>query len=104
MITLAERIAEAQRELALRRTCYPQEEPHMKSVTIRVGQRLIHWDGVSGSVDTNSRGASVYGPGEPFQVVWLDADGSIEDAEYLTLEQLEAAGVRRGRGVMPWAR
>jgi hypothetical protein len=73
-------------------------------LTIRVGQRLIRWDGARGYVDTNTKGTSVYGPGESFQVVWLDADGSIEDAESLTLEQFEYERVRRGRGVMPWAR
>jgi hypothetical protein len=72
--------------------------------TIRVGQRLIRWDGVRGYVDHNSKGTCISGPGEPFQVVWLDADGSIEDAEYLTLDQFETEGVRRGKGVMPWAR
>ena len=72
--------------------------------SIRVGQRLLNWDGVKGYVDTNGHGKSVYGPNEPFQVVWLDHDGSAEDAQYLTLEQLDAEGIRFGRGVMPWAK
>ena len=59
---------------------------------------------IRGYVDTNSAGRAVHGLGEPFQVVWLDADGSIEDAETLTLDHFAAEGVRWGRGVMPWAR
>lgn len=58
-----------------------------KPKTIRVGQRLIRWDGVRGYVDTSTKGTGTHGPGEAFQVIWLDADGSVEDAEYVTLEQ-----------------
>ena len=76
----------------------------MTHTTIRVGQRLTRWDGAKGYVDTNSKGTSVYGLGEPFQVIWLDADGAAEDAEYLTLEQFQREGIQWGRGVMPWAR
>ena len=76
----------------------------MARSTIRVGQRLINWDGTKGYVALNSQGTSVFGPGESFQVEWLDADGTIEDAVYLTLEQFDAEGIRFGRGVMPWAK
>jgi len=71
----------------------------MKSPTIRVGQRLIRWDGVRGSVALNSQGTRVHGPGDAFLVEWADGE-----SEYLTLEQFEEEGVKRGRGVMPWAR
>lgn len=37
-------------------------------------------------------------------VEWLGLDGTIEDAEYLTLEAFEQEGVRCGRGLMPWAK
>jgi hypothetical protein len=76
----------------------------MQRTTIRVGQRLLRWDGAKGYVDQNTKGTAVYGPGEPFQVIWLDADGSIEDAETLTLAALVAEGITRGKGVMSWAR
>ena len=74
------------------------------STCIRVGQRLIGWDGTRGYVSLNTRGTSVYGPGEPFQVEWLDADGQVEDATTLTLEDFAHEGIRFGRGLMPWAR
>jgi hypothetical protein len=75
-----------------------------QQTSIRVGQRLIRWDGQKGYVDTNSQGKTVYGPGEAFQVIWLDHDGTIEDAQHVTLEDFASEGIRRGRGVMPWAR
>jgi len=64
----------------------------MPKNTIRVGQRLINWNGQRG-----------YGLGERFKVEWLDADDEVEDAQYVTLEQFEKEGIKRGRGVMPWA-
>jgi hypothetical protein len=76
----------------------------MTRTSIRVGQRLMSWDGRKGYVSLNSRGQRVFGRGEPFLVEWLDYDGTIEDAQYLTLEQLSDEGIRFGRGVMPWAR
>ena len=79
------------------------EEYRMPKNTIRVGQRLINWDGQRGYVALNSQGRRVYGLGERFKVEWLDADGEVEDAQYVTLEQFEKAGIKRGRGVMPWA-
>ena len=73
--------------------------------SIRVGQRLIAWDGTPGFVALNSHGKSVYGPGEAFRVEWLDTDmKAVEDSQYLTLEALEAEGIRRGKGLMPWAK
>jgi hypothetical protein len=75
----------------------------MPKNTIRVGQRLINWDGQCGYVALNSQGRRVYGLGERFKVEWLDADGEVEDAQYVTLEQCEKEGIKRGRGVMPWA-
>ena len=51
----------------------------------------------------NSQSRRVYGLGERFKVEWLDADGAVEDAQYVTLEQFEKAEIKRGRGVMPWA-
>jgi hypothetical protein len=36
-------------------------------------------------------------------VEWLDTDGGVGDAAYLTLEQFEKEGIRFGRGLMPWA-
>jgi hypothetical protein len=64
-----------------------------------VGQRLIRFDGERGYVALNTKGVRVHGPGEPFKVEWQDGED-----EYLTLDQFEAEGVRRGKGVMPWAR
>jgi len=75
-----------------------------KRTLIRVGQRLINWDGSRGYVALNSHGVSVHGPGESFMVEWLDADGSVEDAAYYTIETLEAEGITYARGIMPWAR
>jgi hypothetical protein len=72
--------------------------------TIRVGQRLINWDGSRGYVALNSRGQRVFGLGESFLVEWLDADGEVEEAAYLTLEAFATEGIRFGRGVMPWAK
>ena len=71
----------------------------MKQTTIRVGQRLIRWDGIRGYVALNSKGTRVHGPGDGFLVEWADGE-----SEYLTLEQCAEEGVKRGRGVMPWAR
>ena len=79
------------------------EEYLMPKNTIRVGQRLINWDGQCGYVALNSQGRRVYGLGERFKVEWLDADGEVEDAQYVTLEQFEKEGIKRGHGVMPWA-
>lgn len=76
----------------------------MPPQTIRVGQRLLDWQGQRGYVALNSQGKRVFGLGEPFLVEWLDADGGIENAQYLTLEQFTDEGITRGRGVMPWAR
>ncbi len=75
----------------------------MPKNTIRVGQRLINWDGAHGYVALNSQGRRVYGLGERFKIAWLDADGQVEDTQYVTLEQFEKEGIKRGRGVMPWA-
>jgi hypothetical protein len=72
---------------------------------IRVGQRLIRWDGTRGYVALNSQGTRVCGPGEPFLVEWLGLDGhTAEDAASVTLEDLEREGIRFGKGVIPWAR
>jgi len=57
----------------------------MSKHTIRVGQRLINWDGQRGYVALNSQGRRVYGVGERFKVEWLGADGAVEDAQYVTL-------------------
>jgi len=54
-------------------------------------------------VALNSQGRRVYGLGERFKIAWLDADGQVEDTQYVTLEQFEKEGIKRGRGVMPWA-
>lgn len=70
---------------------------------IRVGQRLINWDGSRGYVGLNSKGKCVFGPGEQFLVEWLDGDGEVEDGAYLTVEQLEHEGIRFGTGLLPWA-
>jgi hypothetical protein len=70
---------------------------------IRVGQQLIRWDGTRGYVALNSQGTRVFGRGESFLVEWLGLDGTVEDAEYLTVEACEQAGVALGRGLMPWA-
>ena len=71
---------------------------------IRVGQRLIHWDGSRGTVAFNTRGTLTYGPGEPFKVEWRGLDGTVEDSAYYTLADLEREGITFGRGVEPWAR
>ncbi len=77
----------------------------MQRTSIRVGQRLINWDGTRGYVALNSQGKRVFGPGEPFLVEWLGLDGkSVEDAAYFTLEDLSREGIRFGKGVMPWAK
>jgi predicted methyltransferase len=60
---------------------------------IRVGQQLIRWDGTRGYVALNSQGTRVFGRGESFLVEWLGLDGTVEDAEYLTVEACEQAGV-----------
>jgi hypothetical protein len=71
----------------------------MTHTTIRVGQRLIRWDGERGYVALNSKGVRVHAHDEPFLIEWADGE-----SEYLTLDQCETEGVRRGKGVMPWAR
>ena len=76
----------------------------MPKSTSRVGQRLIAWDGTRGYVALNSQGKRVYGLGERFKIEWLDADGEVEDAQYVSLEQFEKEGIKSGRGVMPWAK
>jgi isopentenyldiphosphate isomerase len=42
--------------------------------------------------------------GERFKIEWLNVDGEVEDAQYVSLEQFEKEGIKRGRGVMPWAK
>jgi hypothetical protein len=94
------------RRQALRRTPALQGEkvmPHQRTA-IRVGQRLIKWDGSKGYVALNSRGKRVFGRGERFLVEWVDEAGDVEDAVYLTLEQFDTEGIRVGRGLMPWAK
>jgi len=54
---------------------------------------------VKGFISLNSKGTRVHATGEAFLVEWADGE-----SEYLTLEQFEEEGVRRGKGVMPWAR
>jgi hypothetical protein len=76
----------------------------MQRTEIRVGQRLIRWDGSRGSVALNTAGRRVLGPGEAFLIEWLSFDGTVEDAEYLTPETFAQEGVKFGRGLMPWAR
>jgi len=72
--------------------------------SIQVGQRLIAWDGRRGYVALTSTSQKRFGPGEAFKIEWLDAHGkSVEDSEYLTLEQLETEGIQRGKGRMAWA-
>jgi hypothetical protein len=75
----------------------------MPRTEIRVGQRLIRWDGSRGYVALNTAGRRVFGPGEEFLVEGLGLDGTVEDAEYLTLETFDKEGVRFGCGLMPWA-
>ena len=71
---------------------------------IRVGQRLIHWDGMRGYVWPGTEGKRVYQQGESFRVRWTDPfDGSVED-EFYTLADFEEEGIRFGKGVMPWAK
>lgn len=90
----------------------PQPKPHQKEkreimqrTSIRVGQRLINWDGTRGYVGLNSQGKRVFGAREPFLVEWLGFDGkTAEDAAYSTLEDLKSEGVTFGKGVMPWAK
>jgi len=77
----------------------------MQRTSIRVGQRLMNWDGTRGYVALNSQDTRVFGPGEPFLVEWLELDGgTVEDAAYVTLEDLAKEGIQFGKGVMPWAR
>lgn len=71
----------------------------MKSPSIRVGQRLIRWDGARGFVALNSKGVRIHDAGTAFLVEWVDGE-----SEYITLDQFEAEGIRRGKGMMPWAR
>ena len=75
----------------------------MTHTSIRVGQRLINWDGQRGYVALSSQGKRIFGPGESFLVEWRDLDGSTW-AEYYTLETLQEEGITFGRGVMAWAR
>lgn len=79
----------------------PKQKPRL---TIRVGQRLIRWDGAKGHVSLNTKGVRVHGPEDAFLVEWLDWDGTVESAEYYTLITLVTEGVTFGRGVMPWAK
>src|SRR5215831_19292483 len=65
--------------------CRERNECMPKS-TIRVGQRLIAWDGTRGYVALNSQGKRVYGMGERFKIEWLDTNGEVENAQYVSLE------------------
>ena len=71
----------------------------MKKVrtSIRVGQRLIRWDGEKGYVALNSRGIRSYSEVEAFMIEWRD-----HESEYATLDQFEEEGIQLGLGVMPW--
>lgn len=70
-----------------------------KKTTIRVGQRLIRWDGEPGYVGLNSLGITHWEADQEFLVQWRDGE-----SEYLTLKQFKAEGVSLGHGLMPWAR
>lgn len=73
--------------------------------SIRVGQKLLNWDGTRGYVGLNSIGKSLFYPGEQFKVEWFGLDNSsIEDTVYLNLEELEKEGIRLGKGLMYWAK
>jgi hypothetical protein len=77
----------------------------MQHTSMRVGQRLINWDGTRGYVALNSQGTGVFGPGESFLVEWLGLDGkTVKDADYDTLEKREEDEIKFGKGVMPWAK
>ena len=76
----------------------------MTHTSIRVGQRLISWDGTRGYVAHNSTGKRTYGPEELFLVRWQDEDGSTDGPQYYTLETLQDEGITLGRGIMSWAR
>jgi len=75
--------------------------PNQPSVS---ANRLIDWDGTRGYVALNSQGRRVYGIGERFKIEWLNANGEVEDAQYVSLEQFEKEGIKRGLGVMPWGK
>lgn len=82
-----------------------EERSLMQRTSVRVGQRLINWDGTKGYVALKSQGTRVIGPGEPFLVEWLGFDGkTMEDAAYFTLEDLEREGITFGKSVMRWAK
>jgi hypothetical protein len=76
----------------------------MPRTSIRVGQRLINWDGTRGYVALNSHGKRVFGPHEPFLVEWLGLDGTVEDAAFYTLDAFAQEGITFGKGVMAWAK
>jgi len=75
-----------------------------KRRTIRVGQRLVNWDGGKAYVALSFTGNRNYATGESFLVEFIDEEGQVEGAEYYTLAELETEGITFGRGVMPWAR
>jgi hypothetical protein len=79
------------------------KRPRMRKL-IRVGQRLVRWDGQRGYVDLNSQGVRVYGPGETFRIHWQDEEGNFDGDETAMLETLEELGITWGNGVMRWAR
>jgi hypothetical protein len=97
--------AESGIPLGTHKMFFANQRAIMQHTSIRVGQRLINWDGIRGYVAQNSQGKGVFGPGESFLVEWLGLDGNtIEDSAYYTLEALEEEQIRFGRGVMPWAK
>src|SRR5207247_931518 len=75
----------------------PTQRPRRRTMartTIRVGQRLLNWDGTRGYVTLNTQGKTIFTQGEQCKVEWFGLDGhTIEDAVYLTLEQLEEEGI-----------
>ena len=77
----------------------------LQHTSIRVGQRLINWDGTRGYVALNRQGKGVFGPGESFLVEWWGLDGkTVEDSASYPREAFEKEGVTFGRGLMPWAK
>jgi hypothetical protein len=64
--------------------------------TIGIGQRLIRWDGVRGSVGLDRPDRRVYTPSERFRVDWEDGH-----SEYFTLELVPASWFEHGRTGKP---
>jgi hypothetical protein len=65
---------------------------------IRVGQNVRRDDGITGYVDTNPEGITLYGPWHHFRIVWDDGSDEVRRVSDLAHEGITLTPGRRRLG------